>query len=113
MKRFIDATVRLLPGIALVFALAIGGKVLSDWLQSVIVINWVRSLASNVIIAIVGGMIIGNLVPLPKFFSPGIAAYEFFLKVGIVIMGARSSSQTWRGWGAWVWPWSWWKSSSP
>ncbi|MGA2640369.1 MAG: putative sulfate exporter family transporter [Spirochaetia bacterium] len=89
MKRFVDATVRLLPGVVVVFALAIGGKLLSDWLQSVIVINWVRSLASNVIIAIVGGMIIGNLVPLPKVFSPGIATYEFFLKVGIVLMGAR------------------------
>jgi uncharacterized integral membrane protein (TIGR00698 family) len=89
MKKFFDATVRVLPGVALIFALAIGGKLLSDWLQSVIVINWVRSLASNVIIAIVGGMIIGNLVPLPKVLAPGIAAYEFFLKVGIVVMGAR------------------------
>jgi uncharacterized integral membrane protein (TIGR00698 family) len=89
MKRFLDAAVRLLPGLAFVFALAIGGKLLSDWLQSVIAVNWVRSLASNVIIAIVGGMIIGNLVPLPKLFSPGIATYEFFLKVGIVLMGAR------------------------
>src|SRR5271157_4058692 len=89
MKRFLDAAVRLLPGVAVIFALAIGGKLLSDWLQAVIVINWVRSLASNVIIAIVGGMIIGNLVPLPKLLSPGIAAYEFFLKVGIVLMGAR------------------------
>jgi uncharacterized integral membrane protein (TIGR00698 family) len=78
-----------LPGILFVFALAIGGKILSDWLQSVIVVNWVRSLASNVIIAIVGGMIIGNLVPLPKWLAPGINTYEFFLKVGIVIMGAR------------------------
>ena len=89
MKRFVDACLRLLPGILLVFALAIGGKLLSDWLQSVIAIAWIRSLASNVIIAIVGGMIIGNLVPMPKVFSPGIATYEFFLKVGIVLMGAR------------------------
>ena len=80
---------RLLPGVAVIFALAIGGKLLSDWLQAVIVINWVRSLASNVIIAIVVGMLVGNLVPLPKLLSPGIAAYEFFLKVGIVLMGAR------------------------
>src|SRR5271157_5347167 len=89
MRKFIDAAVRLLPGLVLIFALAIGGKLLSDWLQAVIVINWVRSLASNVIIAIVGGMIIGNLVPLPKLLLPGIASYEFFLKVGIVLMGAR------------------------
>lgn len=89
MKRIIDASLRYLPGLALVFALAIGGKLLSDWLQSVIAVNWIRSLASNVIIAIVGGMIIGNLVRIPKVFSAGIGAYEFFLKVGIVLMGAR------------------------
>lgn len=89
MKRFVDATLRLLPGIALVVALAIGGKLLSNWLQVVITVAWIRSLASNVIIAIVGGMLIGNLVPLPRFFAPGIGTYEFFLKVGIVLMGAR------------------------
>jgi uncharacterized integral membrane protein (TIGR00698 family) len=89
MKKFIDSSARLLPGILLVFALAIGGKLLSDWLQANIVVNWVRSLTTNVIVAIAGGMIIGNLVPIPKVFTPGIAAYEFFLKVGIVIMGAR------------------------
>lgn len=89
MKKVVDATLRLLPGIALVFALAICCKLFSDWLQSVIVINWVRSLASSVIVAIVAGMLIGNLVPLAKIFAPGIAAYEFFLKVGIVLMGAR------------------------
>jgi len=89
MKRIIDAGLRYLPGLVLVFALAIGGKLLSDWLQSVIAVNWIRSLASNVIIAIAGGMLIGNLVPMPTIFSAGIGAYEFFLKVGIVLMGAR------------------------
>ena len=89
MRRFVDATVRLLPGIALVAVLAVGGKILSDWLQAVIAINWIRSLASNVIVAIVGGMLIGNLVPLPKWLAPGIGTYEFFMKVGIVLMGAR------------------------
>ena len=89
MKKFVDATLRLLPGIILVVALGIGGKLLSNWLQAVIVVAWIRSLASNVIIAIAGGMLIGNLVPVPKIFGPGIGTYEFFLKVGIVLMGAR------------------------
>jgi uncharacterized integral membrane protein (TIGR00698 family) len=89
MKKYADATLRILPGVVLVFALAIGCKLFSDWLQSVIVVNWIRSLASNVIIAIAVGMLIGNLVPVPKVFAPGIGAYEFFLKVGIVLMGAR------------------------
>jgi uncharacterized integral membrane protein (TIGR00698 family) len=89
MNKALQGVGKYLPGILFVFALAIGGKILSDWLQSVIMVNWVRSLASNVIIAIVGGMIIGNLIPLPKWLAPGINSYEFFLKVGIVIMGAR------------------------
>jgi uncharacterized integral membrane protein (TIGR00698 family) len=78
-----------LPGIVLIIVLAVAGKLLSNWLQSVIAVAWIRSLASNVIIAILGGMLIGNLIPLPGFLAPGINSYEFFLKVGIVLMGAR------------------------
>jgi len=89
MKKLLGDVGRFLPGVLFVLALAVGGKLLSDWLQSVIVVAWVRSLASNVIIAIVGGMLIGNLLPLPKWLAPGIGTYEFFLKVGIVVMGAR------------------------
>ncbi|MGA2615692.1 MAG: putative sulfate exporter family transporter [Spirochaetia bacterium] len=89
MKKLLTATLDLVPGILLILALAVGGKLLSNWLQAVIAVAWVRSLASNVIIAIIGGMLIGNLVPLPRFFAPGINSYEFFLKVGIVLMGTR------------------------
>ncbi len=89
MKKLLDDAGRLLPGLLFVVVLAVGAKLLSDWLQSVITVAWVRSLASSVIIAIAGGMLIGNLLPLPGWLAPGIAAYEFFLKVGIVIMGAR------------------------
>jgi len=89
MKGFFRALLALLPGIALVVALAIGGKLLSNWLQAVIAVAWLRSLAASVIIAIIGGMLIGNLIPLPRIFSEGINSYEFFLKVGIVLMGAR------------------------
>lgn len=89
MKKIFTTTLGLLPGIALIVVLAIAGKLLSNWLQSVITVAWVRSLASSVIISILGGMLIGNLIPLPRSFAPGINSYEFFLKVGIVLMGAR------------------------
>ncbi len=89
MKKLFQVVLDYLPGVALIVVLAIGGKILSNWLQTVIAVAWVRSLASNVIIAIIGGMLIGNLVPLPRFFARGINSYEFFLKVGIVLMGAR------------------------
>ncbi len=89
MKNFFRSLLRLLPGVALIIVLGFGGKFLSSWLQAVITVAWIRSLASNVIIAIIGGMLIGNLIRLPGFFSEGINSYEFFLKVGIVLMGAR------------------------
>ncbi len=89
MKRTIDAILRYAPGVLLLAALAIGGWFLAKWLESIITVAWGKSLASTVIVAIVGGLLIGNLVPLPKVFAPGIGSYEFFLKVGIVLMGAR------------------------
>ena len=89
MKSFLRSLLALLPGVALIVVLAIGGKLLSNWLQAVIMAAWARSLVASVIIAIIGGMLIGNLVPLPRIFSAGINSYEFFLKVGIVLMGAR------------------------
>ncbi|MGA2762193.1 MAG: putative sulfate exporter family transporter [Spirochaetia bacterium] len=89
MKRFFETVLDFLPGVALIVALAIGGKLLSNWLQAAITVAWVRSLASNVIIAIIGGMLLGNLIPLPRIFARGVNSYEFFLKVGIVLMGAR------------------------
>ncbi len=89
MKKILRSALDLLPGVALIVGLAIGGKLLSNWLQAVITVAWGRSLASSVIISILGGMLIGNLLPLPRLFAPGIGSYEFFLKVGIVLMGAR------------------------
>jgi uncharacterized integral membrane protein (TIGR00698 family) len=89
MRKLVSSALAFLPGIALIVALAIGGKLLSNWLQAVIVVAWIRSLASNVIIAIIGGMLIGNFIRLPGFFAKGINSYEFFLKVGIVLMGTR------------------------
>src|SRR6202000_1799101 len=39
--------------------------------------------------AILIGVIIANTVGLPKIFQRGVATYEFWLKAGIVLMGAR------------------------
>ncbi len=89
MKRYVDATLRIAPGVLLILALGIGGWFFAKWLQSIITVAWGKSLAATVIVAIVGGMLIGNLVPLPKIFAAGIGSYEFFLKVGIVLMGVR------------------------
>ena len=39
--------------------------------------------------AIAIGLVIANTVTIPKIFLPGIATYEFWLKAGIVLLGAR------------------------
>jgi uncharacterized integral membrane protein (TIGR00698 family) len=39
--------------------------------------------------AILFGVIIANTVGIPKIFQPGVATYEFWLKAGIVLLGAR------------------------
>ena len=39
--------------------------------------------------AILLGLIIGNAVRLPSLFGPGLATYELWLKLGIVLVGAK------------------------
>jgi uncharacterized integral membrane protein (TIGR00698 family) len=39
--------------------------------------------------AILIGLIIANTVGVPRIFQAGVATYEFWLKVGIILMGAR------------------------
>src|SRR5947209_3260574 len=81
---------RLLPGVALLFAIGYLGKVtealLRDYGKS-------HHLAlpniEYVLWAIVFGLIVANTVGVAQVFKPGIATYEFWLKAGIVLLGAR------------------------
>src|SRR5438132_7028249 len=81
---------RLLPGVALLFAIGYAGKVtealLRDYGKS-------HHLAlpniEYVLWAIVFGLIVANTVGVPQIFKPGIATYDFWLKAGIVLLGAR------------------------
>jgi uncharacterized integral membrane protein (TIGR00698 family) len=84
---------RLVPGIALLFAIGYGGKraeaLLRAYGQShhVAVPN-----IEYVLWAILFGLAIGNLLAgsrLRAVFAPGIDTYEFFLKVGIALLGVR------------------------
>src|SRR3954451_1247171 len=81
---------RLLPGVALLFALGYAGKlteaVLRDYgkahhlaLPNIEYVLW----------AIVFGLVIANTVGVAQVFRPGIATYDFWLKAGIVLLGAR------------------------
>ena len=72
--------VKKLPGILLLFVIGSGGKLLE------------RSIVPHVeyvFWAIVIGFIIANTVGVPAIFRDGVATYEFWLKTGIVLLGAR------------------------
>jgi|SRR5208283_1928606 len=81
---------RLVPGILLLAAVGYAGKFLEKFLNTYAKAHhWTFPNIEYVLWAIVIGLIISNLVTLPKLFQPGIATYEFWLKVGIVLLGSR------------------------
>jgi uncharacterized integral membrane protein (TIGR00698 family) len=80
----------LIPGVILLFVIGFAGKLTEQAIkefgkaQSLTLPNF-----EYVLWAIIYGLIITNIVGVPKIFRPGIATYEYFLKVGIVLLGAR------------------------
>jgi len=70
----------LLPGIALLFAIGLLGKLLQHILPVHI---------EYVLWAIILGLAVSNFVGIARIFRPGIATYELWLKLGIVLVGAR------------------------
>src|ERR1700730_11080000 len=81
---------RLLPGILLLAAIGYAGKVIE---KSVNTYGKVHHITlpniEYVLWAILIGLAISNLLTIPKLFLPGIATYEFWLKIGIVLLGSR------------------------
>jgi len=79
-----------LPGIALLFAIGFAGKVIE---QGIAAYGKANHLAlpniEYVLWAIVIGLVIANTVGVPKIFRAGVATYEFWLKLGIVLLGVR------------------------
>src|SRR5882762_8083457 len=78
-RRFVE----LLPGLALLFAIGFSGKLIEQTINGY---GKAHHLAlpnfEYVLWAIVIGMIIANTIGVSKIFRPGIATYEFFLKLG-------------------------------
>lgn len=83
-------TAHLLPGIALLVVIGWAGKFVE---QSIAHYGKVHHLTlpniEYVLWAILIGIAISNTVGLSPAFRPGIATYEFWLKTGIVLLGAR------------------------
>jgi uncharacterized integral membrane protein (TIGR00698 family) len=80
----------LVPGILLLAAVGYGGKFIE---QSIAAYGKAHHLhlpnIEYVLWAILIGLVISNSVGVPAVFRAGVATYEFWLKVGIVLLGAR------------------------
>lgn len=80
----------LLPGIALLGVVGSAGKVIE---QSIARYGRAHHLilpnVEYVLWAILIGVLIANTIGLPRIFRAGVATYEFWLKAGIILLGAR------------------------
>jgi uncharacterized integral membrane protein (TIGR00698 family) len=84
---------RVLPGLVLLFAIGYPAKRLEGFLKA---LGQTEHIAlpniEYVLWAIVFGLVVGNVLAslrLLPIFTPGVDTYEFFLKVGIVLLGSR------------------------
>src|ERR1700744_584604 len=81
---------RLVPGLLLLAAVGLGGKVIE---QSIARYGKAHHLTlpniEYVLWAILIGLVLANTVGVPKIFAAGVATYDFWLKVGIVLLGSR------------------------
>jgi len=80
----------LIPGILLLLAVGYAGKFIE---QSIAHYGKAHHLVlpniEYVLWAILLGLVISNTVGVPQVFRAGVATYEFWLKAGIVLLGAR------------------------
>ncbi len=80
----------LLPGIALLFVVGYAGKFIE---QSIARYGKAHHLIlpniEYVLWAILLGVLIANTIGLPRIFRAGVATYDFWLKAGIILLGAR------------------------
>jgi uncharacterized integral membrane protein (TIGR00698 family) len=80
----------ILPGIALLFAIGLLGKLLEHAFNVLRTEHHLRlPQIEYVLWAIILGLIVSNSIGIARIFRPGIATYELWLKLGIVLVGAR------------------------
>src|SRR5260221_9570769 len=81
---------RLIPGVLLLAAVGYAGKLLEKNVGAYArAHHWTFPNIEYVLWAIVLGLVISNTVGAPEIFRAGVATYEFWLKAGIVLLGAR------------------------
>src|ERR1700678_4221992 len=80
----------LLPGIALLAVVGYAGKFVEHFINTYGKIHHLTlPNIEYVLWAILFGILIANTIGLPRIFRPGVATYEFWLKAGIILLGAR------------------------
>ncbi|MGO4209370.1 putative sulfate exporter family transporter, partial [Terriglobus sp. YAF25] len=81
---------RLLPGIALLFGIGFLGKLIEHEFTHLRTEYHLRlPQIEYVLWAIILGLIVSNSIGVKPIFRPGVATYELWLKLGIVLVGAR------------------------
>jgi len=81
---------RVIPGVLLLAAIGYAGKLLEQNVGGFAKAHhWTFPNIEYVLWAIVLGLAISNTVGVPEIFRAGVATYEFWLKAGIVLLGAR------------------------
>lgn len=86
----IPSFVRLIPGLLLLTAIGLLGKFTEQGIAGYAKAHHLHlPNIEYVLWAIVYGLIISNTIGVPRIFRPGVATYEFWLKLGIVFLGVR------------------------
>ena len=81
---------RVIPGVLLLAAVGYAGKLLEKNVGAYAKAHhWTFPNIEYVLWAILIGLAISNTVGVPQIFRAGVATYEFWLKVGIVLLGSR------------------------
>jgi uncharacterized integral membrane protein (TIGR00698 family) len=79
----------LIPGTLLLFAIGLTGKALESLGLYLHAHHHPFPQVEYVLWAIILGLILSNAFTLPRLFHPGIATYELWLKLGIVLVAAK------------------------
>src|SRR5215470_5769608 len=81
---------KLVPGVLLLAGVGYAGKLLEVNVGKYAKVHhWTFPNIEYVLWAILLGLLISNTVGVPEIFRAGVATYEFWLKAGIVLLGAR------------------------
>ncbi len=89
-ERDIPQLLRLIPGLLLLVAIGWLGKLTEQGIAAYGKTHHLRlPNIEYVLWAILYGLLVSNTVGIPRACRPGIATYEFWLKLGIVFLGVR------------------------